>query len=176
MEKKPNNEDWKQRIKELEKEVIQLRLEKTELTSLKERLKILFEFAPDGYFLCDLRGRFLDGNKTAEVLSGYKREELIGQNFLKLKLLSPIQIKKAALLLAKNALGHPTGPEEFTLNRKDGSQVELEIRAFPVKIKGKTKLLAISCKTVQIHRDRIRKKFNLKNRKDNLRTFLLSIP
>ncbi len=36
-------------------------------------------------------------------------------------------------------------------------------------------VLGSSHKTVQIHRDRIRKKFNLKNRKDNLRTFLLSL-
>ena len=102
MEKKPNNEKWKQRVKELEKEVIQLRWEKNELTSLTERLKILFQFAPDGYFLCDLRGRFLDGNKTAEVLSGYKREELIGKSFLKLKLLSPLQVNYPA-----HRAGHP---------------------------------------------------------------------
>ncbi|HAY23044.1 MAG TPA: hypothetical protein DCY27_12975 [Desulfobacterales bacterium] len=144
MKKKPKNEEWNQRIKQLEKEVFQLKLEKNELTSVKERLKILFECAPDGYFLCDLKGRFLDGNTTAEELSGYKKEELIGKNFLKLKLLSPIQIKKAAVVLAKILKGHPIGPEEFSLNRKDGSQVELEIRAFPVKIKGKTTILAIA--------------------------------
>jgi len=144
MERKPNNEEWKQRIKELEKEVVQLKLEKNELTSLKERLKILFEFAPDGYFLCDLKGRFIDGNKAAERLSGYKREELIGKSFLKVKLLASIEIKKADRVLAKIARGHPAGPEEFSLNRKDGSHVELEIRAFPVKIKGKTTVLAIA--------------------------------
>ncbi len=144
MEKKPDNEEWKQRIKELEKEVIQLRLEKNEITSLKERLKILFEFAPDGYFLCDLKGRFIDGNKTAERLSGYKKEELIGKNFLKLNLLSPKQIKKAAMILAKIAIGHPIGPAEFSLNRKDGSQVELEIRTFSLKVNGKTTILAIA--------------------------------
>jgi DNA-binding CsgD family transcriptional regulator len=36
--------------------------------------------------------------------------------------------------------------------------------------------LDISYKTAQFHRENIRKKFNLKNRKDNLRTHLLSFP
>jgi hypothetical protein len=35
MEKKPNNEEWQQRIKELEKEGIQLRLKKTRTNELK---------------------------------------------------------------------------------------------------------------------------------------------
>jgi PAS domain S-box-containing protein len=144
MEQKPTYKECKQRIKEVEEEVVKLKLGKNELKGLKECLKILFEFAQDGYFLCDIKGRFVDCNKTAERLLGYKRKELIGKNFLKFKLLSPIEIKKADMLFAKNATGHPTGPDEFSLNRKDGSQVELEIRAFPVKIEDKTMILAIA--------------------------------
>ena len=115
-----------------------------ELTSSEERLRILFEYAPDAYYLNDLKGIFIDGNKAAENLMGFKRQELIGKSFLKLKLLSLEQIPKAARLLAKNALGKPTGPDEFILKRKDGSRVTAEIRTFPVKIKGKTLVLGIA--------------------------------
>jgi len=111
------------------------------LKSSEERLRIIFEYAPDGYYLNDFKGNFVDGNKAAAKLTGYKRDELIGKSFLKLKLLSPKDIPKAAALLAKNALGQPTGPDEFTLNRKDGTQVVAEIRTFPVKIKGKALVL-----------------------------------
>jgi len=114
------------------------------LKSSEERLKILFEFAPDAYYLNDLKGNFIDGNKAAEEITGYKRDELIGKSFLKLKLLPPRQIPKAAALLAKNALGQPTGPDEFTLIRKDGTQVPVETRTFPVKIEGKTSVLGIA--------------------------------
>ena len=103
--KRPTYEKLEQKIKELEKEVVKLKLGENELTRLKERLKVLFEFAPDGYFLSDLKGRLIDGNRAAEVLSGYKKRELIGKSFLKLKLLPPNQIKKAAKLLAKIAIG-----------------------------------------------------------------------
>jgi len=115
-----------------------------ELRSSEERLRILFEYAPDAYYLSDLKGNFVDGNKAAEEITGYRREELIGKSFLKLKLLSPRQIPKAAALLAKNALGLSTGPDEFILNWKDGNQVPVEIRTFPVKIKGQTLVLGIA--------------------------------
>jgi PAS domain S-box-containing protein len=119
-------------------------LKKDELKSLKEELKILSQFSPDGYFLSDLKGRFVDVNKTAEKLLGYNRKELIGKNFLKLKLLSPMQIKKAAVILAKNATGHPIVPEKFSFNRKDGSYVELEVRSYPVKVKDSTMVMTIA--------------------------------
>jgi len=115
-----------------------------ELKSSEERLRILFEFAPDAIYLNDLKGTFIDGNRAAEELVGYKREELIGKNFLKLKLLSPKQIPKTAANLAKNVLGRSTGPDEFILNRKDGKQVTVEISTYPTKFKGKSLVLGIA--------------------------------
>ena len=114
------------------------------LRANEERLKILFEYAPDAYYLSDLKGTFIDGNRAAEELSGYNREELIGENFLKLKLLPLSQIPRAGALLVKNALGQPTGPDLFRFNRKDGSQVELEISSHPVKIQGKHLVLGMA--------------------------------
>jgi len=115
-----------------------------ELRDSEERLKILFDYAPDACYINDLKGKFIDGNKAAERVIGYKREELIGKSFLKLKLLSFSEIPKAAKLLTKNLRGLPTGPDEFVLNRKDNSKVIVEISTYPVKIKGKTLVLGIA--------------------------------
>ena len=115
-----------------------------ELKDSEEYLKILFDYAPDAYYINDLKGNFIDGNKAAERVIGYKKEELIGKNFLKLKLLSLADIPKAAKLLAKNLRRLPTGPDEFILNRKDNSKVTVEISTYPVKIKGKTLVLGIA--------------------------------
>jgi PAS domain-containing protein len=71
------------------------------LKSSEARLKILFEYAPDAYYLSDLKGNFLDGNKASEGILGYKKEDLIGKSFLKLKLLSVKELTKAAKLLEK---------------------------------------------------------------------------
>jgi len=131
-------------MQELERSLTEHKRVEQDLRSSEERLKVLFEFAPDAYYLSDLKGNFVDGNKAAEELTGYQRGELIGKSFLKLKLLSPRQIPKAAALLAKNVLGRPTGPDEFTLNRKDGRQVAVEIGTFPVQVEGQILILGIA--------------------------------
>ena len=110
----------------------------------EERLKIIFDSAPDAYYLSDLKGEFLDGNAAAAEVLGYKKEELIGKSFLKLKLLSAKELPKAAKALAKSVMGKKTGPDEFLLKRKDGSKVAVEISTYPVKIKGKTVILGIA--------------------------------
>ena len=132
------------KIKKLEEQLAKRKNIEEELKSSEERLKIIFEDAPDAYFLSDLKGVFVDGNKAAEKLIGYKKKEIIGKSMLKLKLLPPSQIPKAAKRLAIHALGRSTKPGEFILNRKDGRRVLVEISGTPVKIKGKTLVLGIA--------------------------------
>jgi len=115
-----------------------------ELKDSEERLKILFDYAPDAYYISDLKGKFIDGNIAAERLIGYKKEELVGKNFLKLKLLSVSDIPKAVKALTKSIIGQPTGPDELILNRRDNSKVIAEISTYPVKIKGKTLVLGLA--------------------------------
>jgi PAS domain S-box-containing protein/putative nucleotidyltransferase with HDIG domain len=106
------------------------------LRASEERLKILFESAPDAYYLSDMEAKLVDGNRAAERLTGYKREELIGKSFLELGLITAEQIPKAAAALDRNLHGQPTGPDEFVLKRKDGSLVNVEINTFPATISG----------------------------------------
>jgi PAS domain S-box-containing protein len=112
------------------------------LENSEKRLRILFESAPDGYYLSDLSGTLVDGNKAAEKITGYAKTELIGKSFS--KLLPRSQILKAAKLLGLNAAGKSTGPDEFVLNRKDGTQVTVEIRTHPVRIEDQRLVLGIA--------------------------------
>jgi PAS domain S-box-containing protein len=133
-----------EREKGVFKDITERKRAEKELKDSEEHLKILFDYSPDAYYISDLKGNFIDGNKAAERLVGYKKEELIGKNFLKLKLLSLTDILKAAKLLAKNLRRRPTGPDEFVLNRKDNSKVTIEISTYPVKIKGRALALGIA--------------------------------
>lgn len=125
-------------------EVLAVIREITDTRETLERLEILFESAPDAFYINDMLGNFLDGNKVAEKILGYKKEELIGKNFLQLKLLRLKDLPKAAKNLAKNVLGEGTGPDEFTLYNKDGDLVHLEIMTHPVKISNKKVVLGIA--------------------------------
>ncbi|MBW1897823.1 MAG: PAS domain S-box protein, partial [Deltaproteobacteria bacterium] len=115
-----------------------------ELRESEEKFKILFENAPDAYYLNDLEGNFIDGNKAAEELLGYKRDELIGKSFFETGLLPPDQIPRAVKILEKNVKGQPAAVEELELKRKDGGRVSIEVSAIPIKLKGKKLVVGIA--------------------------------
>ncbi|MFW6149590.1 MAG: sensor domain-containing diguanylate cyclase [Atribacterota bacterium] len=113
-------------------------------TDSKEFYQTLFEYAPDPYYITDMEGNFIDGNKAAERITGYQKEELVGKNFFQLNILPSHEIPKAQQALARNQQGFITGPDEFRLNRKDHKKIAVEIFTYPLKIKNKPLVLAIA--------------------------------
>jgi two-component system cell cycle sensor histidine kinase/response regulator CckA len=128
----------------LNRELAEIRKELDELKAREERFRILFENAPDGMYLSDLRGTFMEGNREAERIIGYPRNELIGKSYLLLNLLPPSQLIKAAGLLTKSILGIPTGPDEITIKRKNGTSILVEISTFPITVGGQKAVLGIA--------------------------------
>ena len=114
------------------------------LRESEERLKILFESAPDAIYLVDSEGRFVDGNRTAEDLIGFAKTEVIGKSLAEIGLLSGGQLSRAKDNLKKVATGKLSGPNEYIVKRKDGIHISIEVRTFPVKIGGKMLTLGIA--------------------------------
>jgi len=114
------------------------------LRESENRLRCLIEYAPEAIYMNDLYGRFIDGNRQAEILTGYKREELIGKTLLECKLLPEKYFPKIIEALEKNKRGEKFGPSEFELTRKDGTTVIVEISSFPVKRSGKVEVIGIA--------------------------------
>jgi PAS domain S-box-containing protein len=109
----------------------------------EERFRILFESAPDGFFLYDLTGTLRDGNRTVESMLGYERRELIGRRVLDPDLSEADQRPRAEAVLRKNQQLQGTGPDEFTLIRKGGERIVVEIMTVPATIRGETLILGI---------------------------------
>jgi len=126
------------------RDITQRKQAEEELKSSEERLKTLFEFAPDAYVVIDNNNKFVDCNKAMEKLTGYKKKELLGKSPFKLKLVTPNQVPKAANGLAKVSMGKIRPPVEYTCMRKDGSRAEAHISTYPVKIRGRTLVTAIA--------------------------------
>jgi len=125
------------------------------LQESEERFRTLFEYAPEAYYLSDPLGTFIDGNRAAELMVGYRREELIGKNFFDLDILSADDLATALGLLERNSAGESTGPDEFVLHTKDGSSIHTEIRTYPVEIRGEKVVLGIA-HDISIRKDRER--------------------
>ncbi len=109
----------------------------------ERRLGLLFEYAPDGYFLTDHEGTLLDGNRAFEELFGCRREELVGRN-----LLEAVPLAADALIHGNGGKGsrrrEPSGPRELTIPRRDGTSVSVEIRSFRIQVEGRPLVLNIA--------------------------------
>lgn len=121
------------------------------LRESEERLKILFESAPDTIYLINSEGRFIDANRAAVELIGYTRDEIIGRSLAELGLVSNEQLSKAKENLKKVVAGKISGPNEYRLKKKDGTYVSVEVRTFPVKIAGKILTLGIA-RDITLHK------------------------
>ncbi len=103
-----------------------LRATNESLARSESRTRELIELAPDAFFQADLEGRYVAVNQAACRLVGYAREELIGKTIA--DLIRPED--RARLADDKAAMQRGTGRTgEWTLRRKDGSEVAVEVSA-----------------------------------------------
>lgn len=114
------------------------------LKNSEERFKIIFESAPDTYYLNNFEGKFVDANNAAKKLLGYSKEEFMGKSFVEMGILCDDEIEKAMGVLNENIKGKSTGPDEYRLKKKDGTEVNVEILTHPVKIAGEGMVLGIA--------------------------------
>ena len=92
------------------------------LKDKEDRFKTIFKYAPVAYFLCNLDGEFLDGNLAALQLTGYTNEELFNKNFIELNLIDKKNLSAVSEIILRCGRGENTGPDEFTITKKDGSK------------------------------------------------------
>ncbi|MBN1614006.1 MAG: PAS domain S-box protein [Deltaproteobacteria bacterium] len=128
----------------LEAEIAERKRVEIALRKSEERFRILFEYAPVAYFISDLDGFFVDGNKAAAESVGYEKSEIIGKNIFEFDLLLPSELPVASELLMKNMQGEPTGPNELMLKSRDGNVITVEISTYPVNIEGRDLTLGIA--------------------------------
>jgi PAS domain S-box-containing protein len=131
-------------IDNLNREIAERKRIENELRFSEERFRVLFEYAPDAYFLHDSQGRLLDVNKRAEQLTGYGREEQIGRTIIDLGAVPPSETDRVLSMAAENAAGRPSGPNEVILRHKDGALLTVEVMTLPVRIKGAPVVLGIA--------------------------------
>ena len=110
----------------------------------EERFRKLIENTPTTIYVNDMKGNFLEGNKAAEKMMGYSREELIGKNMLEIGIISEESIPQLIRDQTKNLQGQKTGPNEYVLKRKDGRHITTEISSFPIERQGKVEIVGVA--------------------------------
>ena len=106
------------------------------LGEVEERYRALFERSRDCVFLTDLEGNFLDANHAALELFGYSRDALPS---ITLKTLLGTDELQSARATIDEVIGGkaPRERREYTLHKKDGAEVIVEVSTSLVFRNGK---------------------------------------
>ncbi len=93
-----------------------------------EKFRTIFENVHDVITYVDTHGKILDVNNRIEDLLGYKREEIIGKNFVNLGLIKFGDVPKLLkLFLGSIRKGEETKIMVLELKHKNGSKVSVEV-------------------------------------------------
>lgn len=117
-----------------------------ELEESRSLFNMLFETAPDAYFLNDTDGTIINCNKVAADMVGSSRKELIGKNFMKMDYVAREDLRKVLTSYKRAMKNMSTEQEEITLvtgPKKDVRKI-VEISTHCVTIKGKRFLLRVA--------------------------------
>ncbi len=116
----------KLRILNLEQEII-IQEKTKELRDSEEKYRHLYENSPYGIILLNTKGEIIDINTAITKIFGYKRDDLLGKNYLNLLSVYPEETKpllrKVGYLLSKNNHEAPKfKPQSIRIYQKDGSE------------------------------------------------------
>ncbi|MEJ2295693.1 MAG: PAS domain S-box protein, partial [Candidatus Lokiarchaeota archaeon] len=107
------------------------------------KYKHLFEQAPFPIVLCDEKANILDCNYATEKIFGYRKEELIHKNYLRLPLYPSEYIPTLKERLQQSCSGIAVEPLHLKLYKEDKSVIWITSILSRVKIKGTTLFQAI---------------------------------
>jgi len=87
------------------------------------KYRSLFEDAPYGIVLLDSEGKITECNSTIEKVFGYKKEQIIGYNFLNLNMFSPLTASLLRERFIKMVVGDNLEPIEAEIVKSNGQTV-----------------------------------------------------
>jgi PAS domain S-box-containing protein len=110
------------------KELEKMRKELAELKGWKERYKALFDRSLFCVFVHDFQGNFIDANKAALKLLGYKRKEIPSLSFSSLLDKEQLQLALKTMTEIQKS-GFQQKPTQYRLRKRDGGFVWVETEA-----------------------------------------------
>ena len=119
---------------------------KTKRAKLKgsgDEFESLFNLLPDFVVVVDRKGKIMAVNDAVEKFGLFKKEELIGKNFLTTGILAAESTPIVTENLAKRMAGAQIPPYQVELARRNGEKIRGEVNATKIRYRGRPANLAI---------------------------------
>jgi PAS domain S-box-containing protein len=134
MRKKLSYEELQQKVKALEKKVIEVKESEAALRGSEQNYRDLYENAPIAYFSINRNdGSILRFNSEAVRLLGYKKETLAQMNVFDLYADTVHGVSKAKALFERFQTGESVRDEDLQMKRLDGQLIWVNLNIEPVK-------------------------------------------
>jgi len=135
-------------LQKLKAEVEERKRAEDELRESERKYSALVQESPDAIISLDKIGNLLSFNKSAERISGFSTEEVIGKHFTKIGALSTKSIPKALKEFALVISGINRPPFELTIIRKDKSWLFMEANPRLIKHKGEKAWVQVTLRDI----------------------------
>jgi len=110
------------------RDITERKLAEVRLRDSEKRLRTIFENASDVITYVDAAGRILDVNERVEEVLGYKREEILGRNFVALETIRPDDVPRLVDLFLKTLeKGRAMERVELELKHRSGGSVHVDV-------------------------------------------------
>jgi PAS domain S-box-containing protein len=121
----------------LYKDITELKRAQEESEESRKHFQMMFDLMADPVAVVDGRGKILEVTQRVEEITGFKREELVGKNLMKVKMFAAKTKAVMIKSLAKRMMGMNMQPYEVEVLKKDGGKLLYEINAAKIDYKGK---------------------------------------
>jgi len=119
------------------KDITDLKRAQEESEESRKHFQMLFDLMADPVAVVDGRGKILEVTRKVEEITGFKKEELVGKNLLKVEMFGAKTKAVMIKSLAKRMIGMHVEPYEVEVLKKDGGKLLYEINAAKIDYKGK---------------------------------------
>lgn len=121
----------------ISRDITELKRAEEESKEAKSHFETLFNFVADPVVIVSGKGKLLEVTDRVQEITGFKKEELVGKSFMKVKILTAKSKAIAIKNLAKRMMGMKIIPYEVEVLTKEGKKMPYEINAAKINYRGK---------------------------------------
>lgn len=109
-------------------DMTELRRSKKAIEESREKFKSIFENAAEAIILFDCQGVIIESNDKIEEIFGFKKEEIIGKNFMSIVSMMGMDYEETQIVFNHLISGNELKQIEWAIQNKNGKEVIFRVR------------------------------------------------